>query len=257
MKVKLGFSFCPNDTFIFFGIATEKVEIEGLEIEPLMADVEELNKLTIENKIDICKISIQTLIHIKDNYHLLSCGGAFGKNEAPVVVSLKERKFIKSVAVPGKNTTAFLLFKRFFPTEHLKIEEMRYDEIIPAVLKGKADAGILIHEGRFTYKDYGLKLLMDLKDEWKKRYNLPIPLGGVVVKKELLPFKERIEKSIRESIMFACHNRELVWDYIKEYAKEMEDEIIEKHLKAFVNEYTVDIGSEGIKAIETLLGIKL
>ncbi len=253
MKLKLGFSFCPNDTFIFYGLAEKKIHIENVEIEPLMADVEELNSLTVQKKLDVSKISVHTLAYITEDYILLSCGGAFGKKEAPVLVSKeKSKNEIKTVAIHGKNTTAFLLFKKFF-SGSFEIVEMRYDKIIPSVLREEVDAGILIHEGRFTYKNYGLKLIFDFGEEWQKRFHLPIPLGCIVLKKELSHMKDKIEKAILESIVYACHNRDEVKKFVKKHAQELSDDVIEEHIKAFVNEYTLNMGEEGKKAIETLL----
>lgn len=254
MKLKLGFSFCPNDTFIFYALSQKKVEIADIEIEPVMADVEELNTMTLKGELEVSKISVHALQYAGKNYKLLSCGGAFGKKEAPILVSKnKSEGEIKTVAIPGKKTTAFLLFEKFFngnPT----IVEMRYDKIMPAVLREEVDAGVLIHEGRFTYKEHGLKLLLDLGREWQKRYNLPIPLGCIVLKKELSHLKEKIEKAIRESMVYACHNKDEVKKFVKKHAQELDDKVIEEHIRAFVNEYTLEMGSEGKRAIEALLG---
>lgn len=224
-------------------------------VDVVMADVEELNKRVIAGELDISKISIGVLPEVGDSYLLLNCGGAFS-SEAPVVVS-KESVLsgnIKQLAIPGKHTTAFLLYRKFFGCPE-EIVEMRYDEIIPAVSQGKVQAGILIHEGRFTYKNYGLKLVADFGRLWKERFgDFPVPLGGVVIKKSLTSIKEDIEHAIRESISYAFEHNDEVLSFVRRYAQELDEEVIQAHIDAFVNEYTYNLGETGRKAVEFLLG---
>ena len=256
MKFTLGFSFCPNDTFIFYAMTHGTLKT-SLNFAVHMADVEELNRMALKGKLDITKISVAVLPRLKD-YVLLDAGAAFGLEEAPIVVSkTKNLNELTSLAIPGKNTTAYLLFSKFFPEikEKVHIKDMRYDLIMEAVFNEEVDAGILIHEGRFTYKNKGLKLIADLGHIWKTRYNdLPIPLGCIVIKKELGKYKSEIERLIRESIEFAYRHEEEVMPFVKQHAQELSDETIEKHIKAFVNEYSFELGEQGKKAIEILTG---
>jgi len=252
--LKFGFSPCPNDTFIFFALVEKKVKIPDFEVEPVICDVEELNTLVRKGQLHISKISIHLWAYVQKDYILLHTGGAFGVGCGPVLVSLNttELDSIKSVAVPGLYTTATLLLKIFLP--HVKdLKACRYDEVIPKVLSQETDAGLIIHEARFVYELYGLKKLLDLGELWEQKTGLPIPLGGVVIKKELEDIRFQIEHAIRESLDYAIVNFRQTWDFIKTHAKETKDEVIRKHIGLYVNPYTRDLGDLGKRAIEKLI----
>ncbi len=251
--LKVGFSFCPNDTFIFYALSKGKTCLG--EVTPVMADVEELNRMIIKGELDVSKISIGVLPEVKDRYVLLECGGAFSDGEAPVVVSVSALSVdsISRLAIPGFHTTAWCMYRKFFgvPSE---VVEKRYDLIIPAVLNGEVDAGILIHEGRFTYTEYGLNLVADLGEIWKERFgNLPVPLGGVVLKRDLLDLKGQVEAAIRESIAYSEKHLDEVIPFIKQHAQELSDEVIRKHIKVFVNNYTLRLDDKAKRAIDLLV----
>jgi 1,4-dihydroxy-6-naphthoate synthase len=256
-KVLMGFSFCPNDTFIFGAIAKGFVKAEGLEIEPVMADVEELNSLTMRGELEVSKISAHTLGYVLNSYLLLNVGGALGEGCGPLIVARPGTKLekITSIAVPGLHTTATLLLRIFFEKmENLVV--MRYDEIMPAVERGFVEAGLIIHEGRFTYPQHGLVQLADLGEVWERETRLPIPLGGIVAKRELgREALQEIEKAIRQSLQYAYQNREEIWPFVKEHAQEMEDEVVVQHIDLYVNQYTKKLGDKGRMAVERLLNL--
>ncbi len=254
MPLSLGFSFCPNDTFIFYALSRGLTSLG--EVSVVMADVEELNSLVIRGKLDISKVSIGVLPEVKDGYLLLDAGGAFGFEEAPVVISKSPISVskLRTLAAPGRHTTAYMLYRRLLPPPE-RVLLMRYDEIIPAVVKGEVDAGILIHEGRFTYQDYGLMLLADLGELWRKQVgNLPVPLGGVVIRRELSSLKRAVEDAIRESIAYAKEHVDEVMPFVKRHAQELSEDVIKKHIDAFVNQLTWNMGPSGREAVERLLG---
>ena len=254
-KVRLGFSFCPNDTFIFGAIAGGFVKAEGLEIEPVMADVEELNSLTMRGELDVSKISAHTLGYLLNSYILLNVGGALGEGCGPLIVAMPGKKLesISSIAVPGLHTTATLLLRIFFE-KIANLMVMRYDEIMPAVERGFVEAGLIIHEGRFTYGHHGLVQLADLGEIWEEKTNLPIPLGGIVAKRSLgKEGLKSIESAISHSIRYAENNLDQLWPFIKEHAQEMDDQVIEQHISLYVNRYTRELGEKGRMAVDRLL----
>jgi len=256
-RINLGFSFCPNDTFIFGALVKGYIGTPELKIEPVMADVEELNSLVMRGKLDVSKISSHTLGYILNSYLLLNVGGAMGEGCGPIIVarSNKSLKNLTSIAVPGLHTTATLLLRIFF--EKLQnLVVMRYDEIMLAVQKGIVDAGLIIHEGRFTYGEYKLIQLADLGEVWEEETGLPIPLGGIVARRELGQEKLKgIETAIRESLEYAYANKEHIWSFIKEHSQEMEDHVIEQHIGLYVNHYTNGLGKKGRQAVERLLSL--
>ncbi len=251
--MKLGISSCPNDTFIFGALYKGLLNID-LDLEFIIEDVETLNKLCIEGKLPASKVSIACLRKLKD-YELLDAGGAFSY-QGPVVVA---RRYINigedtSIAIPGENTTAHLLFSLFHP-EARKKTFVNFDSIMDMVARGKVDAGVLIHEGRFVYGNLGLVLLEDLGEVWVKKTGLPIPLGGIVLHKRLLHLKPLLEDAIRKSLDFARENPGRIWDFIEENNRHMDQETIKKHIETYVNDYTYSMGEEGRKAVEALLGL--
>lgn len=251
----LGFSPCPNDCFIFDAMLHGKIDTEGLSFKPVIEDVEALNKKAFKAKLDISKLSFFTYAKTRKNYILLDSGAALGFGVGPLVVS-KNSKLkpgnIK-IAIPGKNTTANLLFSLAFP--HLKNKkEILFSEIEDAVLKNKADAGVIIHESRFTYKQKGLKKILDLGEWWEKKTKAPIPLGCIAVNKNISPeIQKKVERIIRRSVEYAFAHPASSKKFVKQHAQEMDDAVIKKHIKLYVNKYSVSLGPKGRKAVAILL----
>lgn len=264
-KLTLGFSPCPNDCFIFDAMLHGKVDTEGLKFKPVIEDVEALNKKAFKAKLDISKLSFFTYAQLQNKYSLLDSGSALGFGVGPLVIGknsrLKTQDSRLIIAIPGKNTTANLLFSLAFPKAINKVE-MLFSEIEDAVLKGKVDAGVIIHESRFTYKQKGLKKIIDLGEWWEKETKSPIPLGGIVIKKDLQDFKnltdlnelrQKVERVIRKSVEFAFANPDSSKAFIKKYAQEMDDQVIKQHVNLYVNKYSISLGTKGRKAIDLLL----
>lgn len=245
MILRLGISTCPNDTFIFGPIIKNFVNHQ-YNIKVVMDDVEVLNNLAIKNKLDIIKVSYGVVNKIKENYMVLKAGGALGFGCGPILVS----KYIKSIedlrgvkiGVPGFNTSAFKIYKHFFSDFENDFVEMRFDKIMPAVVNSEIDVGLVIHEGRFVYKDYGLNKIADLGDLWESRYKLPIPLGCILINKNIVNIASNFCNLIRDSIKFSSENYSIIYPFIKKYAQELNDETIKKHIELFVNDFSLDVG---------------
>ncbi len=256
-EITLGFSPCPNDTFIFYALAQGRIEIPGIELKTLIRDVEELNSLVVQRNLDVSKISFHTLGYILDSYVLIDIGAALGKRCGPLLVAMsgKDPSNIRRVVVPGIHTTATLLLKIFYPyIEELAV--MRYNEIMPTVASGREEAGLIIHEGRFTYPSHGLTALADLGELWEKETGLPIPLGGIVAKRSLdIKVVRAIQEAISKSLIYSQGHFQEAWEYIKEHAQEMEEEVTRKHISLYVNEYTTSLGEEGREAVVRLLEV--
>ncbi len=258
--IKLGISPCPNDTFMFYALLNKKVSV-NFEINPVITDISVLNQMLLDGTVDVCKGSIAVYPRIMKDYILLTAGIAMGKGCGPLLISLNitEKNMIKSskIAIPGINTTANLLLKKFEP--EIKAEnliEMNFADIPKAVLNGEADLGLIIHETRFTYRDMGLSSLIDLGEWWEKKKGLPLPLGGIFAKKNIGNADiEKITDKIRESIVFSMENSGLSLGFIKQYAQELDEDVIKNHIKLYVNNYSVNPEEEGEKAIRTLLDI--
>ena len=253
----LGFSPCPNDTFILGPLDTGKVEIPGFELQIIHEDVETLNKLAREALLDFTKISFHAFALVVNRYALLRSGAALGRGCGPLVVA-KEPRDMDSlrgevIAIPGELTTANLLLQLCgdgFP----EVYAVSYDTIMHRIQRGEFAAGVIIHEGRFTYHNYGLHEVADLGAWWEESQGLPIPLGGILVRRELQSdVAVVVEDAIRKSLNFARQNSEEIWPYIKTHAQEMDDEVIAQHIELYVNEYSLDLGEEGRVAIEKLL----
>lgn len=257
----LGFSPCPNDTFIFYAIANRKIDTLGLDFELHIEDVETLNKLAMKRELDITKISCHAFCYLQDDYQFLRAGAALGRGCGPLLVAKKKYKAKdlsdKKIAVPGELTTAFLLLKLFLSTFNLHPSTfvfMPFNEIMQSVRDGKVDAGLIIHEGRFTYPEYGLVEIVDLGQWWENQTGLPIPLGGIIAKKELGPAKiTAIEDLIRMSIKYSMTHMEEVMPFIKKYSQELSKSVIIKHIGLYVNDYTLEVGSDGMSALNELL----
>jgi 1,4-dihydroxy-6-naphthoate synthase len=256
MKLTLGFSTCPNDTFIFDAMVHKRIDTEGLEFELVLADVEELNKAAFDHQIDISKLSYHAYAYIADNYVLLDSGSALGNNNGPLLISKHkiypdEVKDV-SIAIPGKNTTANLLLSIAYPEAKNK-KEYLFSDIEEAVLSNEIDAGLIIHENRFTYAERGLKKIIDLGEYWETKTNLPIPLGGIVVNRKLPPeIQQKVNRVLRRSLEFAYENPTASLPFIKQYAQEMDEKVMRKHIGLYVNEYSLNLGEKGKEAIREL-----
>jgi 1,4-dihydroxy-6-naphthoate synthase len=261
MKFTLGFSPCPNDTFIFDALVNKKIDTEGLEFEPMLEDVQTLNKWAIEKRLDISKISYGVLPLVVDNYRVLSSGGALGKGVGPLLISKKEipdlRKNIEklSVAIPGENTTAHLLFSYAFPSAANK-SFLVFNEIEDAVLSGDVELGVIIHENRFTYQDKGLYKLLDLGEYWEQTTGAPIPLGGIIVRKGMdKELQLQLARLIRKSVEYSFANYPAISSYISTHSQEMSEEVMRKHIDLYVNNFSIELGPEGKQAVNTFLNI--
>ncbi len=252
-KITLGFSTCPNDTFIFDAMVHKKIDTEGLDFDIIMGDVEELNHKAINNELDVTKISYYAYTKIFNEYLILDSGSALGYKNGPLLISkLKiypdEINDLK-IAVPGFNTTANLLFSIAYPNVKTKIEYL-FSDIEEAVLSNEVDAGLIIHENRFTYEKKGLRKIVDFGEYWEKETGLPIPLGGIAVSRSLeeeIQFK--INRILKRSVEFAFADPKSAYPFIKQYAQEMEEDVMYKHIELYVNEFTRDLRKEGRNAI--------
>jgi len=255
MKLTLGFSPCPNDTFIFDAIVNHKIDTDGFEFEVFLEDVQTLNQWAQEGRLAITKLSYGVLPLVLDQYKVMNSGSALGKGVGPLLISSADtHPSIEDslIAIPGENTTANLLFSMAYPQSKNKIF-LRYDEIENFVL-AKKGLGVIIHENRFTYEGKGLKKITDLGDYWEKKTGHAIPLGGIVIKKELdISIQQTIDALIKKSIAFAFLNYPLLNDYIRCHAQEMSEQVMRQHIDLYVNEYSLDLGEEGKKAILKLL----
>ena len=252
--ISLGYSPCPNDTFIFFALTHNKLNSD-IQFKETLNDVETLNRLAINKVFDVTKASFNGFGHLRDEYCLLHSGSALGRGCGPLIVAremidLKESSI--KIAIPGKMTTAYLLLRLFAPHVN-NIIEMPFDMIMNSVRLGYVDAGVIIHESRFTYPGYGLIKVIDLGEWWENETGLPIPLGGILARRDLgAHLIRKIEFLIRQSIEYAYSHPEETKSYIRKNAQELDDEVIEQHIKLYVNDYSLDI-DEGISAVEELL----
>jgi len=254
MKLTLGFSPCPNDTFIFDALVHHKIDTEGLEFEVVFSDVEQLNKWAFQAKLDVTKLSYNAFTHCLKDYALLDSGSALGNNCGPILIKKPNTILNKEskIAIPGKYTTANMLLSIVFPKIKNKVE-MLFSEIEDQVLEGRVDAGLIIHENRFTYKDKGLDKVSDLGEFWEEETGLPIPLGGIVVKRELpLSEQKKIERVIRKSVEYAFENPSSSADFVKCHSQEMEEEVVNAHIALYVNDYSISLGKKGRKAVKLL-----
>jgi 1,4-dihydroxy-6-naphthoate synthase len=251
-EFSLGFSSCPNDTYIFDALIHQKLDSD-IRFKTYIEDVETLNQMALNNELDITKISTHAWFHVLDNYKLLSSGGALGKGCGPMLIGQSQQIPIKGkIALPGKLTTASLLYQMAVPGE-FQLEQMPFEKVIPAVMEDTVDAGVIIHESRFTFQKFGLNCLLDLGQWWENTTNALIPLGGIIISNKVDRHDQiRIQSLIRESIIFAEKNPESAKEFIKENAQEMEDEVIAEHIGLYVNDYSKDLGDEGRKSIELL-----
>ena len=258
MTFTLGFSPCPNDTFIFDALVNHKIDTEGIEVNAVLEDVETLNRWALAGKLDITKLSFPAFFQSLNDYILLDSGSALGKGVGPLLITKNKNQLTESevnhatVALPGKNTTANLLFSFAYP-QAVKKQFIIFSGIEDAVLSSKTDLGVIIHENRFTYQQKGLNKVIDLGEYWETKMNAPIPLGGIAIKRTIEPAQAKtINKLIRKSLDYAFAHYPFITDYVKEHSQEMSEDVMRKHIELYVNNYSLELGNDGRKAIEIL-----
>ena len=256
--LRLFISPCPNDTFMFDAIVNQRIDLEGLQFDVEYHDIEQLNEQTLARVADVTKCSTAILPAINANYALLDSGSALGRGNGPLLVRRRgEREELQHIAVPGEHTTANALVRRLFPDIKQRTPRL-FSEIAEAVERGEFDAGVLIHEGRFVYERRNLELVADLGLEWERRMELPLPLGSIVVARDLgEEVADRVEALLRRSVEYAFANPKLSREFIKSHAQELEDSVIDSHIALFVNEFSLSLGAEGRRAVEQLTGVEL
>jgi 1,4-dihydroxy-6-naphthoate synthase len=256
MRLTLGFSTCPNDTYIFDAMVHGRIDTEGIEFELMMTDVEELNQHAFSAGTDITKISYHAYAYIADSYLLLNSGSALGYKNGPLLISKykvypDEISNLK-IAIPGKHTTANLLLSIAYP-DHKNKKEYLFSDIEDVVLSGEMDAGLIIHENRFTYQQKGLRKVADLGEFWETKTGMAIPLGGIVVNRKLSGETQRkVDRIMKRSVEYAFENPKVSYPFVKHHAQAMDDKVMQSHIELYVNEFTRDLGTDGRKAIETL-----
>jgi len=260
MKLTLGFSPCPNDTFIFDALVNNKIDTGELSFEVVLEDVQTLNKWAIEGRLDASKISYGVLPLVLDSYLVLNAGGALGKGVGPLLIAKEEGITPasiagKKIALPGENTTAHLLFSLAYPQAKNK-QFMIFSDIEKAVIDNKVDLGVIIHENRFTYMQKGLKKITDLGEYWENETHSPIPLGGIVMKRTIdAAIQKKLDALITESVEYAFSNYPLLGDFVKQHSQEMEEQVMRQHIDLYVNNYSIQLGMEGKQAVKKLLSV--
>lgn len=256
-ELTLGYSPCPNDTFIFYAMTHGKLPPQPFTLRERLEDVETLNQLAFSDTLELTKISYHALGHLRDRYVLLRSGGALGRGCGPLVVSTQATDMAalrgKTIAIPGQMTTANLLLQLYAEGyENLLI--LPFDKIMPALRSGRAQAGVIIHESRFTYRNEGFHEVLDLGAWWEEETGLPIPLGGILARRDLGDeLIASVEVAIRSSLDYAWEHPEEPRAYIRCHAQELDDAVTDSHINLYVNDFSRDLGSEGINAVETLL----
>ena len=259
MKLTLGLSPCPNDTFIFDALVNGALETDGLELEVFHEDVQTLNEWALAGRLDASKISYGVLPRVAGQYGLIEAGGALGRGVGPLLVTRCGQGAFDparmTVAIPGEQTTAHLLFSLAYPGAAGK-RFLVFSEIEGAVARGEVDAGVIIHESRFTYQQKGLVKLMDLGEHWEQRTGAPIPLGGIVVRRALGPaVAARLDALIRESLARSRARWPALSEYVRRHAQEMDEAVMRQHVELYVNDFSVALGEAGRKAVQTLLDV--
>jgi len=258
MKLRIGFSPCPNDTFIFDALVHGKIDTGEIQFEPILEDVETLNEWALEGKLDITKLSFPAFFTARNTYQLLDAGSALGQGVGPLLVSKENTSLTpdqinqRKVLLPGSNTTAHLLFSLAFPAATKK-EFLIFSAIEEALQKDSQLLGVLIHENRFTYEKKGLKKIIDLGSFWEENWKVPIPLGGIAIKRSFKhSLKKQLEDWIRSSLALAWTNYPQLSPYVQLHAQEMEEDVMRKHITLYVNDYSQSLGQEGRHAIQVL-----
>lgn len=258
MRLTLGFSPCPNDCFMFDAMVHRRIDLEGLEFDVRMADIEALNAAAFAGQIDVTKLSFHAYAYCIGNYVLLDAGSALGRNCGPLLISKREisRDEVAEgdlrIAIPGKYTTANFLLSLAFPRATRK-SQLLFSDIEGAVLDGTMDAGLIIHENRFTYAAKGLKKIIDLGEYWESETGAAIPLGGIVINRSLSEdVQQKVNRVMRRSVEYAFANRTASLPFVRANAQEMSEDVMYQHIDLYVNEYSVDLGDEGRRAVEVL-----
>lgn len=250
--IRLGFSPCPNDTFIFDALVNGKIDTRGYRFEVVMEDVEALNRMSRNGELELSKMSYHAYLHQVDKWLMLRSGGALGHRCGPLLIRKGDKEMVPfedaQVAIPGWYTTANFLLSFAYPQVKNRVEVI-FSEIENAVLQGKVDMGVIIHENRFTYMDKGLSLVRDLGEHWEDQTGFPIPLGGIAIRRDLMEHAEAIQALIRESVAYAFAHPGESKDYVKCHSQEMADEVIAQHIALYVNDFSFDIGTKGEAAI--------
>jgi len=257
MRLTFGYTPCPNDAFAFHALAHGLVPAP-FEVAPVLHDIEELNERAAAGELQLTKLSFGAAAAAGERYRLLRSGAALGRGVGPLVVAREPRTLEQAaagrIAVPGRQTTAFLLLRLAAP-ELGDVVELRYDRILSAVVSGDVDAGLIIHESRFTYADHGLTKVADLGEWWEGETGLPVPLAGIFARSDLAPgVADAAEAAVRASVEYAFARPAASRDYVRSLAQEMSDEVCAAHIALYVNEHSVDFGDEGLAAIDRLLG---
>jgi 1,4-dihydroxy-6-naphthoate synthase len=262
--LSLGYSPCPNDTFIFYALVHGKIDTGDLNFKEILLDVETLNRMALKGKLDITKVSYNAFGNLRDDYCFLRSGGALGRGCGPLLVVRSQESAVSSlknkrIAIPGNLTTAFLLLRLYLASTHnskpqtLNFVDMPFHKVMKAVRDKEVDAGLIIHESRFTYPSFGLKKIIDLGEWWEEETGLPIPLGCIIAKRSLgNDLVRKVDSLIKDSVLYAMSHRDEPVKYIKKHSQELDDSVIDEHIKLYVNDYSIDIGEDGIRAVKRL-----
>ncbi len=260
LKLSLGFSPCPNDTFIFDALVNNKIDTEGLSFDVRLEDVQTLNEWALQGKLDFSKISYGVLPLVLNEYIVLNSGGALGKGVGPLLITKYEVRNTnvdeQTIAIPGENTTAHLLFSLAYPNAKNKIFKV-FNEIEDAVLNEEVNAGVIIHENRFTFHLKGLHKIVDLGEYWEEKLKVPIPLGSIIAKRSLdKKLIQQVDSLIKKSVEYAYqhHHKELA-NYVKQHAQEMSEDVMRQHINLYVNNHSISLEDDGKKAVLKLLEV--
>lgn len=261
MKLTIGFSPCPNDTFIFDALVNGKINTGDIQFEPVLEDVETLNQWALQGKLDITKLSFPAYFKTSETYRLLNSGSALGNGVGPLLITLANKNITEEevnkavILLPGENTTANMLFSFAYPNARNK-KFVVFHQIEEMLLNGEADLGVIIHENRFTYLNKGLHKVKDLGEYWEEKMKAPIPLGGIVIKNNLgEEVYKKVGALIKESLQYAFANYPLISDYVKCHAQAMNEDVMRKHIDLYVNDYSIDLGEKGLEAISAMKSV--
>ncbi|PIE63942.1 MAG: 1,4-dihydroxy-6-naphthoate synthase [Desulfobacterales bacterium] len=258
MALSIGYSPCPNDTYIFYALVHGLIPLTSFALDkPQLEDVETLNAWAMQGRLDVTKLSFHALGYVLDQYSVLQSGAALGRGCGPLLITGKQAKPADmknwTIAIPGNYTTAAMLLKLYAP-EVLHLQEMRFEQIIPAVAEGKVDGGVIIHESRFTYQEQGLECVQDLGQWWEDLTGLPLPLGCIAAKRSLsAEVVEELDLAIKKSLEWTRAHPTACTTYIQRYAQELDDEVVSSHIGLYVNDFSLGLGAEGVAAVEELL----
>jgi len=266
--LRVGLSTCPNDTFIFHALLERLVAVPGCRVEPVFEDVETLNQLARDARLEVTKISFHAYGHLRERYRLLDAGAALGRGCGPLVVERPRGSTDGKagaptdlaacrIAIPGRWTSAALLLRLHTPSlRDEQLVEMPFDAILGAVADGSVDAGLIIHESRFTFADYGLVARVDLGDWWESQHGHPIPLGGIIARRDLGSEVIRaFDRALHDSVVYAREHPDASREFVRQHAQELDDDVTRAHIDLYVNDFTVDLGAEGHAAVDHLFAI--